>query len=230
MRLTFALLRLIAAVAVLVAVGVNFGVSLAFWIDARFRDVPTLVINFASYLTILSILASAVVLVIGAVRLFGRARLDSPGFALARATTVTAMVIVGTVYNLLLRETSVSGGGDVPQWTNEVMHVVLPLYLIVDWLAAPGRRRLSWRSVPLQLLPPLLWLVYTLIRAPFVYDQFIHVQGWYPYPFLDPDRSSSGYLSVAAYIVAVTVIFAAVATVTVTVSRWPHPLSRVGAS
>jgi hypothetical protein len=220
MRITFVLLRVAAAVAVLLAVGVNLGASIAFWEGARFRDVPTLIANFFSYLTILSISASALVLLVGAARLALNRVPDSRGYAFARASVVSYMVIVCVVYNLLLRETAVNGSGQSPQWTNEVMHVAVPVYLVLDWFLAPGRRRMPWRTVPWMLLAPVLWLTYTLVRAPHVYDQFLHVQGWYPYPFLDPARG--GYGSVAAYIAAIAFVFAGTATVTTAISRWPH--------
>lgn len=220
MRITFVLLRVAVAAAVLLAVGVNLGDSIAFWEEARFRDVPALITNFFSYLTILSILASAVVLLVGAVRLSLNRTPDSRGYAFARASVVSYMAIVCVVYNALLRGTAVTGAGEGQQWTNEVMHVVVPVYLVLDWFLAPGRIRLPWRTVPQMLIAPVLWLVYTLVRAPLVYDQFKHDQGWYPYPFLDPARG--GILSVAAYIVAMAVVFASVAAVTVAVSRWPH--------
>jgi hypothetical protein len=37
------------------------------------------------------------------------------------------------------------------------------------------------------LIPPLVWIAYTMIRGP--------IAGWYPYPFLDP--ANGGYASVA---------------------------------
>ncbi|NQX29084.1 Pr6Pr family membrane protein [Microbacteriaceae bacterium VKM Ac-2854] len=220
MRITFVLLRVAVAAAVLLAVGVNLADSIAFWEQARFRDVPALITNFFSYLTILSILASAVVLLVGAARLALDRLPDSRGFAFARASVVSYMAIVCVVYNVLLRGTAVTGAGQGQQWTNEVMHVVVPLYLVLDWFLAPGRIRLPWRTVPQMLIAPVLWLTYTLVRAPLVYDQFKHEQGWYPYPFLDPNRG--GVLSVAVYIVAMAVVFSSVAAVTTAVSRWPH--------
>ena len=224
MRSTFVLLRVLVAAAVIAATVVSFVDSYSFWIEGRFRDRATLVANFFSYITVEICLVAAVVLLIGAVLL---ARSDGPEprwYAWLRAGVVSSMVVVGVVYNLLLRGTVVTGAGAPQEWTNEVMHVVAPLALIVDWLFAPGRRRLSWAVVPGILVFPVAWFVYTMVRAPLVYDQMKHEQTWYPYPFLDPRLADppfipGGMIAVVCYVLALTALFSAAAWLTVLVSR-----------
>ncbi|QHC68320.1 hypothetical protein GSU68_18275 [Rathayibacter sp. VKM Ac-2759] len=231
MRSTFVLLRLLVAIAVLAATVTSFADSYSFWVEARFRDRATLIVNFFSYITVQTCLIAAVVLLIGAVVLARGAIPEPRWFAWLRAGTVCSMVVIGVVYNLLLRGTVVTGAGAPQEWTNEVMHVVAPLALIVDWLFAPGRRRLSWTVVPGILVFPVAWFVYTMVRAPLVYDQMKHEQIWYPYPFLDPRLADpplipGGLVAVVFYVVALTGVFAAAAVATVYVSRHGLPRPR----
>lgn len=224
MRSTFVLLRVLVAAAVLAATVVSFVDSYSFWVDARFRDRTTLIVNFFSYITVETCLLAAVVLLVGAVVL-ARGTLPEPRwYGWLRAATVSYMVVIGVVYNVLLRGTVVTGAGAGQEWTNEVMHVVAPLALIVDWLFAPGRRRLSWAVVPGVLAFPVAWFVYTMLRAPLVYDQMKHEQVWYPYPFLDPRLADpplipGGIVAVVFYVVVMTGVFASAAWLTVLVSR-----------
>ncbi|MCM6761337.1 Pr6Pr family membrane protein [Rathayibacter sp. ZW T2_19] len=226
MRSTFVLVRLLVAVAILAATVVSFLDSYSFWVEARFRDRTTLVVNFFSYITVETCLAAAVVLLIGAV-LLARGRLPDPRwFSWLRAGVVACMVVIGVVYNLLLRGTAVTGAGAPQEWTNEVMHVVAPLALVLDWLFAPGRRRLSWGVIPGVLAVPVAWFAYTMLRAPLVYDQMKHEQVWYPYPFLDPRLADppilpGGGVAVVFYVVALSSLFAASAWFTVWISRRP---------
>lgn len=224
MRSTFVLLRVLVAAAVLTATVVSFIDSYSFWVEARFRDRATLVGNFFSYITVETCLLAVVVLLIGAVILARGALPEPRWYAWLRAATVCYMVVIGVVYNLLLRGTVVTGAGAGQDWTNEVMHVVGPLALIADWLLAPGRRRLSWAVVPGLLAFPVAWFVYTMVRAPLVYDQMKHEQVWYPYPFLDPRLADppvipGGLVAVVFYVAAMTAVFASAAWVTVLVSR-----------
>ncbi len=60
------------------------------------------------------------------------------------------------VYNLLLREVSLDQATTVP-WSNEIMHVWAPLYLLVDWVLAPGRRHVEWRRLWTIAIFPIAW-------------------------------------------------------------------------
>lgn len=224
MRITFVLVRVLVGVAVLAATATSFADSYAFWVEARFRDRTTLIVNFFSYITVETCLAAAVVLLLGAVLLAQGVLPEPRWYAWLRAGVVSSMVVIGVVYNLLLRGTVVTGAGAPQEWTNEIMHVAAPLALVVDWFFAPGRRRLSWAVIPGVLAFPLAWFVYTEVRAPLVYDQFKHAQGWYPYPFLDPRLADAplvpgGTPSVVLSVLAVTAVFACAVGATVLVSR-----------
>jgi hypothetical protein len=225
-RILFIVLRIAMAAAIIAAIITTYVNASAQWNVAGYADRTTLIVNFFSYFTIESNIFAAVVLLIGAVVLVRGA--DDPGwYAGLRAAAVTYMTITGLVYNLLLRGIPVTGAGEGAAWTNEVLHLIGPIYLVVDWFFAPGRRRLEWRHLWYILIFPIAWVAYTLIRAPFVFDQVKDVQGWYPYPFLNPAISANGYLSVAFYVIMIAVMFSVVAAGVIWVSRrherWPLP-------
>ena len=105
------------------------------------------------------------------------------------------MVIVGLVFAMLLRNTDL---GPLVPWVNTVTHHLMPVAVVLDWLLVPPRHTISLRRVVRWTVFPLLYLVYVLIRGAMV--------GWYPYPFLDPDKVG-GYGGVALYVVAILVGF-----------------------
>ncbi|WP_198168705.1 Pr6Pr family membrane protein [Agromyces aureus] len=217
--LLWAVLRTAMAVAIIAAVVVTYQGSSGFWAAQGFADLVTLNVNFFSYFTIESNLLATAVLLIGAGLAVARRLPDPSWFAVLRACATTYMAITGIVYNLLLRGLPVTGGGDAQPWTNEVLHVIAPAFLVLDWLLAPGRRRLEWNRVFVVLAFPITWVVYTLVRGPLVYDQVKAVQSWYPYPFLNPALQQNGYLGVAFWVLVISVAFAAVASLVVWVTR-----------
>jgi hypothetical protein len=225
-RVLFIVLRIAIAVAGGAAIVTTFANSWAQWTEAGYADLTTLVVNFFSYFTIEANLFAAAVLLIGAVVLL-RGIGDPGWYGGLRAAAVTYMVITGIVYNLLLRGIAVTGAGEGAEWTNEVLHVAVPIYLVIDWFFAPGRRRMEWRHLWLILIYPIVWVAYTLIRGPFVFDQVKDVQGWYPYPFLNPAISANGYASVSFYVILIAAFFGLVSAGVIWVSRrherWPLP-------
>lgn len=178
-------------------------------------DVGALLVNFFSFFTIESNLLGAASLLAGAVLLLA-GRSETVGFTVFRLVAVTYMTVTLIVYNLLLRGIELPQGQTVP-WSNEILHVVGPLVVIIDWLFAPGRNRLPWSRVWAVVVFPVLWAAYTLIRGPIV--------GWYPYPFLNPDNSENGYLSVAFYVVLIAAVMVGVGAAAIWVTRrgerWP---------
>lgn len=146
--------------------------------------------NYFSYFTILSNIGAVIVLVVGA--LFAPA---AAWWQWCRGAVTTAMLITAIVYALLLAGIDVNLNDE---WTNTVLHRLMPLVLLIDWAvfrprALPVGSWLTW------LLLPLLYGVYTLSRGPFV--------DWYPYPFIDPREQ--GYLSMTIAVIVVVVGMAA---------------------
>jgi hypothetical protein len=146
--------------------------------------------NFFSFFTIQSNIVGIVVFGWGGVALLtGRAAVPD----LLRGAAVVYLAITGVVYALLL-----SGlPGQEVAWVNTVVHQIMPIVFVLDWLIAPPRAPLPLRRVWVWLVFPLLYLVYTLARGPLV--------DWYPYPFLDP--RPHGYRPVVVAVVGVAIGF-----------------------
>lgn len=181
----------------------------------------TVGVNFFSFFTILSNLGAAVMLAVGAVWAWtaGRDAVREPRWlAVTLACVATYMITTGVVYNLLLRGIELPQGSTVP-WSNEVLHVVIPLFLLVDVLFAPKRRTLSWGTLGTIAAFPIVWAVYTLVRANLVIAPGTGEPYWYPYPFLNPHITPGGYLGVAGYIVGIAVAIIAVGAGVVWVAR-----------
>lgn len=208
--------RVVVALAVAAAIVVQLRSSIDFASKDGEPETGSVLINFFSYFTIDSNALSVVMLLLGAASLV-RGGQDAPGFALFRASVTTYMVITGLVYNTLLRGLLTQGA--VVPWSNEVLHVIAPAYLLVDWLLAPGRRPMPTRHALVVVAFPIVWAVYTLVRGPFANDPFLQTDYWYPYPFLNPETSDGGYASVAVYVVVLSVAFIVVAAAVLWVSR-----------
>ncbi|WP_298863787.1 Pr6Pr family membrane protein [uncultured Microbacterium sp.] len=177
--------------------------------------------NFFSFFTILSNLGAAAMLAVAAVWAWtaGRDAVREPRWlAVLIACVATYMIVTGIVYNLLLRGIELPQGSTVP-WSNEVLHVVIPLFLLIDVLFAPKRRALSWGTLGTIAAFPILWAVYTLVRANLIIAPATGDHHWYPYPFLNPHITPGGYLGVAGYIVGIAAAIIAIGTGVVWIAR-----------
>jgi len=196
------MLRLIAIVGIGAAVVGQFVTSYNFWVREGLTDFGFRFTNMFSFFTMESNISAVVVLSMAVIL---AARREQPEwFAILRAAVATYMVTTGVVYNLLLRNVELPQGA-VLEWSNEVLHVFGPLYMLLDWLFAPGRRRLEFRHIAWIVAFPIVWATYTLIRGPLTYD-VLSDGPWYPYPFLNPANSPNGYLSVAFYVILVAAV------------------------
>lgn len=185
--------------------------------------------NFFSFFTIDSNILTVAVFLVGAVLMIRGTDVDPEWFGVGRAAVTAFMATTGIVYNTLLRGVEVSEGATLG-WSNEVLHVVGPVLVVLDWLFAPGRRRLEWRQIGTIVIFPVGWAIYTMIRGPLVFDptQAVlspdYTGGWYPYPFLNPDLAPEGYVSVGFYIVLIAAVIGGVGAAAIWVSRqgrWP---------
>ncbi|MGI8854402.1 MAG: Pr6Pr family membrane protein [Thermomicrobiales bacterium] len=180
-RLCFGLLALIA-IGRQLAVHIHHGYS---------------VTNFFSYFTNLSNIFAAVVLLLGAFSLIQHRDLTVRD-EIIRGTSVVCMALVGIVFSLLLRDQDL---GSLLPWVNVVLHYIMPVIVVLDWLAQPPKARLTPTQAAYWLIFPALYLAYSIIRGAIV--------GWYAYPFFDPAKSG-GAGGVALYCVAILAVFAVV--------------------
>lgn len=222
MRIAFSILRVAVAGAIVAAVIGQLVTSLDFWPTVGVTNLTLSVGNFFSFFTIESNLAAAAVLLIGAALVVTRDGEEPHWFAIVRATVVTYMVTTGIVYNLLLRGIELPQGSTLG-WSNEILHVVAPVWMLLDWLFAPGRRPLGWRSIRVIIVFPIVWAVYTLVRGPFTPNEVLGEPFWYPYPFLNPNLSENGYLSVGFYVVLIAAVIGLVGAGVIWISRRVRP-------
>ena len=163
---------------------------------AKSAETDFLKVNFFSFFTI----QSNILAVVALFALVLVPRQDrTPLFDGARGAAVLYMTITGVVFALLLSglqedlQTSAS-------WVDFVVHKLMPVVLVADWLVDRPRHRLPRWTVLAWLAFPLAWLVYTLVRGASA--------DWYPYPFVDV--SELGYGGVLARAVGLAAGFAAV--------------------
>ena len=218
MRLLFAVLRPATALAIVAAIVAQLIASVGFWRSRGVEDITVNVVNFFSFFTIDANLGSIVVGATGAYLLVARRDADPRWFQVYRACIVAYMATTGIVYNLLLRGIELPQGSTVG-WSNEILHVIAPIYLVVDWLFAPGRAPLTLRTLRVMVIFPIVWAVYTLIRGPLVNDEVTGNPFWYPYPFLNPATSPEGYLSVAFYVALIAAVICLVGAGVIWLSR-----------
>ena len=189
-------LRLIAVIATVVAV-------VAQWLASS--QTPTYSFwNFLGYFTIQSNLIVAVALAVTLVAAARRKRADLAVSVLRGAATVY-IATTGIVYNTLLTGANVSAS--VP-WSNDIVHKIIPVYAVLDWLLFSDRARLLLRHVWWFLLYPAVWTTVVLVRGA--------TDGWVPYPFLDP---AQGYGVVAIYVVGIAVSITLLGILVVGMSR-----------
>lgn len=172
------------------------GLVALLWIPLRNMDSATFsLINYLSYFTIESNILAVVVLAVG-----GVLAPQAPRWQIFRGAVTLYMLITMVVYAVLLAKVDVMLND---RWINDVLHRVLPLVLLLDWLlvAMPRRLRADPELIAWWLAFPLVYGIYTLIRGPIV--------DWYPYPFIDP--RGQGYVSLVIGLVVLTVVFAVLA-------------------
>ncbi|MGH0429864.1 Pr6Pr family membrane protein [Bacillus hominis] len=154
-------------------------------------------VNFFSYFTIESNILVAVILLLSSLgtATFGR----SEQFGVLRGAATVYILTTGLIYFLLLRGLEESLQTPIP-WVNTVLHYIMPLAMILDWVINPPTKTITWKQATSWLIFPILYVIYSLIRGPFV--------NWYPYPFLDP--RIGGYGKVLLYSIGIAVVIGVV--------------------
>jgi len=158
--------------------------------------------EYFSYFSITSCLLTAVVLTLSAIQLT-RGQAETKLLSLSRLTMAVSMVIVGVIYNALLR------GGDPdprdvgyawPVLPNEVVHTYVPMLIFIEWLFTRSTIALKINQAFWVLVYPLTWLGFSIIRG--------IITGWWPYWFIDPQYGITTQLT---WIVAISVMFTTLA-------------------
>jgi hypothetical protein len=126
--------RLFFGLLTLVAVGTQLTVHLGMGYD---------VWNFFSYFTNLSNIFAAVVLLISGYRVLIRKR-PSEIDDVTRGTATIAMAVVGLVFGALLAGEDL---GSLLPWVNFVVHYLIPVLIVVEWLFQTPLATLTTRHI-----------------------------------------------------------------------------------
>lgn len=122
---------------------------------------------------------------------------DGTVWRVVRLAGIVGITITAVVHFFLLRPLLDLDGWDYT--ADKLLHMVGPALAILGWLLFGPRPRVTARIVWLALLFPIIWAAWTL--------SFGAVDGWYPYPFLDPDEKGWGAVLVA--VLGITALFLA---------------------
>jgi len=154
------------------------------------------IVRVLSFFTIQSNLLSGLV----SGQLAARPDRDGPVWRAVRLAALFGITVTGIVYSTVLAEIH-EPNGRAETFVNDLVHYVVPVMMIVGWVAFGPRPRIARVTVLRSLVFPVLWMTYTLFRGA--------IWKWYPYPFLD--ATSHGYAPVLLNAVIVTVVLAGVA-------------------
>ena len=136
-------------------------------IDRGLREEQILGDVLANYFSLFTIVSS--ILCIGVLTAAARWTLRHPGsspepvgIAMAIAAVTGPVILLGIVFNVLLRgDPAPIAATDPPwvsfmdAWATETLHVVLPIYFLLDLLFAGRRRGLPWWSLAVIVSYPL---------------------------------------------------------------------------
>ncbi|MFJ4998838.1 Pr6Pr family membrane protein [Microbacterium sp. NPDC088619] len=127
-----------------------------------------------------------------------------------------AITVTMLIYLIVLVPTRFADGdAEIFSLTDNLIHIITPVLVIVDWLVFVPKGSFRW-------VDPLLWTLipYAYLTWAFVYGalggEFTPGQV-YPYPFMDVD--ALGLVGVAQWIIALTVALVAVGFVFVIIDR-----------
>lgn len=136
------------------------------------------VINpFFSYFTVLSNILITILFLYFA---FTKVKKISKTLEWMYGSAVLYMTLTGIIYwTILVNQHSLS----IDPWINLTMHGLMPIVSLAGWILFPPQHKLIYKNALQWLIPPLIFVAYTLIRGQFI--------NWYPYPFLNPDTSGS---------------------------------------
>jgi hypothetical protein len=109
------------------------------------------------------------------------------------AGTVLAIVLVGVVYELLLRGlVDLTAGSAI---ANVLLHRATPIAAPIFWLLFTPKGTLRYADPPLWAAFPFAYLVYALIRGGF--------EGVYAYPFIDLGKLGATQVAINAIVISI---------------------------
>lgn len=136
--------------------------------------------NFFSFFTIESNIFASLMFIVSAVAV--AAGIKSRRLAMLRGAATLYMIVTGIVFAVLLSGIEGATLTAVP-WDNIVLHYIIPLAVVGDWLIDPPHQRIGFKQGLVWLVFPAAYVAYSLVRGSIV--------GWYPYPFLNPETNGA---------------------------------------
>ncbi len=142
-----------------------------------------------SYYTNLSNLLCIVFFFIYAIKMLLNFKKDKHNYyPRIKGCITVAISITGIVYNFILRPfmTSVEGVMDLNSIGNYIVHIVIPLMVILDYILFDEKGIYTKKEPFIWLILPFLYFVFICIRAKLA-KPFTYTNSNYPYFFLDID-------------------------------------------
>ncbi len=136
--------------------------------------------EYFAYFTIDSSMVAAVALAVAGIWAF-QGKAETAVLNRVRLSVATYAIVVGVVYNALLRGLpgSPEDGNYVwPQAPNEILHVWALVFIFLDFALTTVANPPKFKQIWWVLLFPLAWVLFTIIRG--------MSSGWWPYWFLNP--------------------------------------------
>lgn len=124
------------------------------------------------------------------------------------AATAVYILIVGIIYNILLRPLWKPEGWQ--KIADESLHVIVPLLYILYWFFYASKKELRWKNIFQWLIYPVLYLLYMLLRGA--------IEGFYPYPFLNAKELGYGQLLLNTG--GMLIVFVIIGGIFVAIGRW----------
>lgn len=146
----------------------------ALTLQAGTRSVVGSTVVFFSYFTILTNLLVALALTAPAIAPDSRLGRWTATEGV-RAALAMYIAVVGIIYHALLDATWNPQG--LLFYVNQLLHTVMPIAFVLDWLLFVPKGRLRWIDAVKWLAYPLLYGLFTAVHGLII--------GWYPYWFID---------------------------------------------
>jgi hypothetical protein len=162
----------------------------------RGSSLPGRIIRVLSFFTIQSNILAGVV----SAQLAMEPGRDGPAWRALRLAALYGITVTGIVYSTVLARIH-EPSGPAETFVNDLVHYVVPILVVLGWVAFGPRPRVDRKAFLWSLTFPLCWFAYTLARGA--------IWKWYPYPFVDV--RSHGYAVVIGNAALVTVVLGAVA-------------------
>ncbi len=172
-----------------------FGLAVQLWIAAT-HDLTYDGVVFSTHVRLWNVLSfftiwSNILVTVVAYLLTREPRRAGGMFQVFRLASLVMITITGVIYALVLAPL-----WDPTGWqrvADQTLHYAVPVLAVVGYPLFGPRPRFSWEALWRSVLIPLTWVVYTLIRSPFIsYSRDGETRHWYPYHFINVDDLGYG--------------------------------------